>query len=160
MILNSMQQQPRLLILTQDPAQNAQILCMSFDACLLMCYKHCCRVILSSMTPISAQHFNLMHLIRKHKGSAFKMTPFQNSFSSKLVYMSSSFWLLTVAEKKITACRDEQIHNITTIFTQNNNNLGQFWRKIVTILLRLENKYSFFNLRYITRSYSQKLKDM
>ena len=41
-------------------------------------------------------------------------------------YMSSSFWLLEVesrdfshAEKKRTACKDDQIHKMTTIFTQN-----------------------------------------
>ena len=46
----------------------------------------------------------------------------------KVVYMSSSFWLLSVgsrdlsqAEKEITACKDEQIHKMTTIFTQNDN---------------------------------------
>ena len=40
--------------------------------------------------------------------------------------MSSSFWLLGVescnvshAEKERTACKAEQIHRITTIFTQN-----------------------------------------
>ena len=39
--------------------------------------------------------------------------------------MSSSFWLLSVgsrdlsqAEKEITACKDEQIYKMTTIFTQ------------------------------------------
>ena len=40
--------------------------------------------------------------------------------------MSSSFWLLGVeshdfsqAEKEITACKAEQIHKMTPIFTQN-----------------------------------------
>ena len=48
------------------------------------------------------------------------------------LYVSSSFWLLGVescdfskAEKEGTACKAEQIHKMTTIFTQNNN-LGQF----------------------------------
>ena len=42
--------------------------------------------------------------------------------------MSSSFWLLGVesrdfshAEKEKTACKAEQIHKMTTIFTQNDN---------------------------------------
>ena len=46
--------------------------------------------------------------------------------------MSSTFWLLRVeshdfsqAEKERTACKYEQIHKMTTIFTQNDN-LGGF----------------------------------
>ena len=46
--------------------------------------------------------------------------------------MSSSFWLLGVelrdfshAEKEKTACKAEQIHIMTAIFTQNDN-LGPF----------------------------------
>ena len=46
--------------------------------------------------------------------------------------MSSSFWLLRVesrdfsqAEKEKTACKAEQIHKMTTIFTQKEN-LGPF----------------------------------
>ena len=42
----------------------------------------------------------------------------------KVVYMSSSFWLLAVgsndlsqAEKEITACKAEQINKMTTIFS-------------------------------------------
>ena len=45
--------------------------------------------------------------------------------------MSSSFWLFAVgscdlsqAEKEITACKAEEIHKLTTIFTQNGH-LGQ-----------------------------------
>ena len=47
-------------------------------------------------------------------------------------YMSSSFWLLRVesrdfsqAEKERTACKAEQIHKMTTIFSQKDN-LGPF----------------------------------
>ena len=43
-------------------------------------------------------------------------------------YMCSSFWLLGVessdisqAEKERTVCKAEQIHKLTTIFTQNDN---------------------------------------
>ena len=43
-----------------------------------------------------------------------------------VLYMSSSFWLLRVesrglshAEEERTACKAEQIHKMTTIFTQN-----------------------------------------
>ena len=46
--------------------------------------------------------------------------------------MSSSFWLLGVesrdfsqAEEERTACKAEQIHKMTTTFTQNDN-LGPF----------------------------------
>ena len=43
-----------------------------------------------------------------------------------MVYLSSNFWLLAVelydlsqAEKKITVVKDEKIHKMTRIFTQN-----------------------------------------
>ena len=55
--------------------------------------------------------------------------------------MSSRFWLLRVesrdfsqVEKEGTACKAEQIHKMTTIFTQNDNQ-GPFWVKIVVIFL-------------------------
>ena len=55
-----------------------------------------------------------------------------SDWAIKVLYMSSSFWLLGVesrdfsqAEKERTACKAEQIHKITTIFTQNDN-LGPF----------------------------------
>jgi hypothetical protein len=45
-----------------------------------------------------------------------------------MLYMSSSFWLLGVespdffqAEEERTACKAEQIHKRTTIFTRNDN---------------------------------------
>ena len=45
-----------------------------------------------------------------------------------VVYMSSNFWLLALgsrdlsqADKETTACKAEQIHNMTNIFTQNDN---------------------------------------
>ena len=51
--------------------------------------------------------------------------------------MSSSFWLLAVgsrdlsqADKETTACTAEQIHNMTNIFTQNDN-LGHRELKLV-----------------------------
>ena len=54
--------------------------------------------------------------------------------------MFSNFWLLAVgsldlsqAEKEITDCKVEQIHKLTTIFTQKDN-LGPFWMKVVVIL--------------------------
>ena len=57
-----------------------------------------------------------------------------------VLYMSSSFWLLGVesrdfsqAEKERTAWKVEQIHKMTTIFTQNDN-LGPFWVKMIVIL--------------------------
>ena len=43
----------------------------------------------------------------------------------KVVYISSSFWLLDQAEKEILVCKAEQIHKRITIFTQNDN-LGPF----------------------------------
>ena len=54
--------------------------------------------------------------------------------------MSSSFWLLGVesrdfshAEEEKTACKAEQMHITTTIFTQNDN-LGSFIVKINVFL--------------------------
>ena len=51
---------------------------------------------------------------------------------TKVLYVSSSFWLLGVeshafsqAEKEKTACKAEKIHKITSILTQNDN-LGPF----------------------------------
>ena len=55
----------------------------------------------------------------------------QSEGCTKVLYMSSSFWLLGVesrdfshAEKKKTACKAEQIHKITTIFNQNGPRLS------------------------------------
>ena len=55
--------------------------------------------------------------------------------------MCSSFWLLGVessdifqAEKERTVCKAEQIHKLTTIFTQNDN-LGPFRVQILVSLL-------------------------
>ena len=66
--------------------------------------------------------------------------PFQSNSDIKVLYMSSGFGLLGVesryfshAEKKITACKAEQIHKMTTIFTQNGN-LGPIRVRIVVIL--------------------------
>ena len=54
--------------------------------------------------------------------------------------MCSTFWLLKVesrdfsqAEKERTACKAEQIHKLTTIFTQNGPRLS-FLVKIVVIV--------------------------
>ena len=54
---------------------------------------------------------------------------------TKVVYMSSSIWLLapesrylSQAVKEITACKAEKIHKMGTIFTQNDN-LETFWSK-------------------------------
>ena len=58
--------------------------------------------------------------------------PTQARDVAQVLYMSSSFWLLGVesrdfsqAEKERTACKAEQIHTMTTCFTQNDN-LGPF----------------------------------
>ena len=58
----------------------------------------------------------------------------------KVLYMSSCLWLLEVesrdfsdAETEIIACKAEQIHMMTTIFTQNSPRLS-FGVKIVVIL--------------------------
>ena len=55
-----------------------------------------------------------------------------SDWAIKVLYMSSSFWLLGVesrdfsqAEKERTACKAEQIHKMTTIFAQKYS-LGQF----------------------------------
>ena len=59
---------------------------------------------------------------------------------TEVLYMSSSFWLLGVesrdffqAEKERTACKPEQIHKMTTIFTQNGPRL-LFRVQLVVIL--------------------------
>jgi hypothetical protein len=58
----------------------------------------------------------------------------------RVLYISSSFWLLGVesndfshAEKQRTACKAEQIHEMTIIFTHNGPRLS-FRVKIVGIL--------------------------
>ena len=43
-----------------------------------------------------------------------------------------NFWL-TQSERELNSCKADKIHNLTTIFTQNDN-LGPFWVKIVVIL--------------------------
>ena len=52
-------------------------------------------------------------------------------FYGKMSRVSSSFWLLGVessdfshAEKERTACKDEQVHKMTTIFIQNSSVLS------------------------------------
>ena len=64
-----------------------------------------------------------------------KWTVFEEQPRCSTVYMSSSFWMLGVessdfyqAEKEITACKVEQIHKFTPIFTQNDFQ-GLFWVK-------------------------------
>ena len=59
---------------------------------------------------------------------------------TKVLDMFSSFWLLRVesrdfsqAEKEKTACKAEQIHKMTTTFTQKDN-IGPLRLKIVVIL--------------------------
>ena len=54
------------------------------------------------------------------------LQPEKCSKVSQVLYMSSTSWLLGVesrdfsyAEKERTACKDEQIHKMMTIFTQN-----------------------------------------
>ena len=39
-------------------------------------------------------------------------------YTTEVVYMSSSFWLLDHAEEEITDFKAEQIHKMKTIFTQ------------------------------------------
>ena len=62
------------------------------------------------------------------------------NFVTKVLCMSSSFWLLGVesrdfsqAENERTACKAEQVSKMTTIFTQNGPRLS-FWVKMVIIL--------------------------
>ena len=85
--------------------------------------------------------------------------------------MYSSFWLLRVesrdfsqAEKERTACKAEQIHKMTTIFTQNDN-LGPFWVKIVVILwicsaLQAVLSFSAWEKSHDSTRKNQKLEDM
>jgi hypothetical protein len=78
-----------------------------------------------------------------------------------VVNMSSSFWLLWVesrdfpqVEKERTACKDEQIHKMTTIFTKNGPSF--FCVKMVVILWICS--AFFFSLRKITWLNSQQPK--
>ena len=83
--------------------------------------------------------------------------------------MFSNFWLLAVgsrdisqAEKEITACKVEQIHKLTTIFTQKDN-LGPFWMKVVDILwicLAYQATISLSALSRDPTANSQNLEDM
>ena len=73
--------------------------------------------------------------------------------------MFSSFWLLGVesrdffhAEKERTACKVEQIHKMTTIFTQNDN-LGPFLSKYnchFVNLLSFASSSFFLSMKKIT----------
>ena len=90
---------------------------------------------------------NIMKLLRKgEKDPSMKLidwftllvlsqaeTVIIEHFHIKVLYMSSSFWLLGIesrdfshAEKERTACKAEQIHKMRTIFTQNGPALS-FW---------------------------------
>ena len=51
---------------------------------------------------------------------------------------------LSQAEKEKTACKAEQIHKITTIFTKNGPRLP-FWMKIVVILWICSTLQAFFS---------------
>ena len=71
--------------------------------------------------------------------------------------MFSSFWLLQVksrdfsqAEKERTACKAEQIHKITTIFTQNDPRLS-FQVKLVVIFVNLPNFLSQLEKNHVTQ---------
>ena len=66
------------------------------------------------------------------------------NFTTWVLYMCSSFWLLEVesrdfsqAEKEKTASKAEQIHKMATIFTPNDN-LGPFWEKTVVSFVNLQ----------------------
>ena len=65
---------------------------------------------------------------------------YQEKQKPQVFYKSSGFWLLGVesrdfshTEKERNACKAEQIHKMTTVFTQNDN-LGPFCEKMVVIL--------------------------
>ena len=70
----------------------------------------------------------LLKFLPNYKRNKFKRS---NNQSTWVLYMSSSFCLLGVessdfsqAEKERTACKAEQIHKMTTIFTQNGPRLS------------------------------------
>ena len=80
--------------------------------------------------------------------SAYHPFIFLHCNETMVLYMYSTFWLFGVeshdfsqAEKEI-ACKAEQIHKMTTIFTQNDN-LG----------LLSENSFYFVNLHSFASSY-------
>ena len=70
--------------------------------------------------------------LRKEENTIKIGFPCPSPVGSWVLYMSFSFWLLGVesrdfsqAEKETTGCKAEEIHKMTTIFTQNDN-LGPF----------------------------------
>ena len=89
----------------------------------------------------------------------------------KVLYMSSSFWMLGVessdfshAEKERTAFKAEQIYKMITIFNQKDN-LGSFLGKIVVILwicaaLQAVLSFSVWEKSCDPTPNSQKLEDM
>ena len=94
----------------------------------------------------------------------------ENYLHTKVLYISSSFGLLGVesrdfsqAEKERTACKAQQIHKMTTIFTQNIN-LGPFWVKIVILwicsALQAVLSFSAWEKSRDSTPNSQKLEDM
>ena len=86
--------------------------------------------------------------------------------------MSSSFWLLGVesrdfsqAEKDQTACKAEQIHKTTTIFTQNDNLNSTILSEKIAILwicsaLQEVLSFSAWEKSRASSPNSQKVKDM
>ena len=75
----------------------------------------------------------LIGLLGRHAGATNLeiSNGLSSSIITKVLYMSSRFWLLGVesrvfshAEKERIICKDEQIHKMTTIFTQNGPRLS------------------------------------
>ena len=95
------------------------------------------------------------YLFRKFRDSSgskknhlyFKQPHFCQRQKNKVLYMSSSFGLLRVesrdcsqAEKERTACKAEQIHKMTTIFTISSFFLKQLQKNSVTQLPTSKNQ--------------------
>ena len=80
---------------------------------------------------------------------------------TRVLYMCSNFWLVGVesrdfsqAEKERTACNAGQIHEMTSIFTQNNN-LGPLWVKIIGFeILACTEMNSFFHIIFFIHQHA------
>ena len=149
----------------------------AFSMCFnkLLAKKHTCRCIADIAKQIENVISTVMAKVHKkwmqtrHNLFSFKKINKANncyyiSFRSS-TYMSSSFWLVEVdsrdfshVEKERTARKAEQIHKLTTIFTQNGHRLS-LWLKICSALQAVLSFSAWKKSRDSTHN-SQKPEDM
>ena len=102
------------------------------------------------MSKVSPRLFCALWLILVKQNTSKKLHDYQSSSVFRVLYMYSSYWLLGVesqdfshADKERTACKDEQIHNMTIIFTENGPRLSFF----------NENSWHFVNFHSFASSF-------